>query len=121
MQLYKSASVYADCEEKNYKPKKNVKITEFEIIEEYKGKDLQGKKYVPLFNYFKEKMEPRGCFQVLCGDWVTSSSGTGIVHTSPAFGADDYSTCKDANIIDPGDPCVTIDDSGLFTDLVPDY
>lgn len=66
-------------------------------------------------------MKPKGCFQVLCGDWVTSDSGTGIVHTSPAFGADDYTTCKEAKIIDPDDPCVTVDDSGYFIDIVSDY
>lgn len=55
------------------------------------------------------------------GEWVTSDSGTGIVHTSPAYGADDYATCRDAHIIEPDDPCVTVDDSGYFIDKISDF
>jgi isoleucyl-tRNA synthetase len=54
-----------------------------------KGKDLEGKRYVPLYEYFLEFKE-RNCFTVLCADFVTSDAGTGIVHCAPGFGEDDY-------------------------------
>lgn len=111
----------ANCEAKNYKEKKDLKFKEFEILKEYKGKDLEGMSYQPLFNYYEEKMTKKGCFKVLCADFVTSESGTGIVHTAPGFGADDYNTCRQYNIIDPDDPCVSVDDSGYFIDTITDY
>ena len=69
---------------------KEVKNTEFEILEEFKGKTLAGIEYEPLFDYYHKKMQPKGCFRILLGEYVTSDSGTGIVHTAPAFGPEDY-------------------------------
>jgi len=66
-------------------------------------------------------MQSKGCFRVLCADFVTSDSGTGIVHTAPGFGVDDYSVARKYNIIVPDDPCVCVDDSGFFLDIVKDF
>lgn len=66
-------------------------------------------------------MGPKGCFKVLCDNFVTSDSGTGIVHTAPGFGADDYAVCRKYDIIVPDDPCVSVDDSGFFIDTVKDF
>lgn len=55
-------------------------------------------------------MKPKGCFKVLLGDFVTSDAGTGIVHMSPAYGDDDYKLCLKNGIIDPKDPCVSVDE-----------
>lgn len=55
--MYKSAAPLAKCEEPKYKAKKDFKSKDFEILEEYKGKDLEGKAYEPLFSYYQEKME----------------------------------------------------------------
>lgn len=66
-------------------------------------------------------MSKKGCFKVLCADFVTSDSGTGIVHTAPAFGADDYATCRKYDVIEPDDPCVSVDDSGNFMDVISDF
>jgi isoleucyl-tRNA synthetase len=55
-----------------------------------KGKELEGMEYEPLFDYYFEEMKPKGCFKILCGTHVTDDAGTGIVHTAPAFGAEDY-------------------------------
>mgnify|MGYP000971062601 CR=1 FL=1 len=86
-----------------------------------KGIDLKGKEYVPLFDYYYEEMKPKGCFTILCGHHVTDDAGTGVVHTAPAFGAEDYQVCLENKIIDPDNPCVCIDDSGLYTERISDY
>ncbi|MBO4510139.1 MAG: isoleucine--tRNA ligase [Lachnospiraceae bacterium] len=63
----------------------------YEILETYKGKDLEYKEYEPLFACAKavaDKQNKKGFF-VTCDDYVTMSDGTGIVHIAPAFGEDD--------------------------------
>ena len=63
----------------------------YEIIETYKGTDLEHKEYEPLFDCVKpicEKQKKKGHF-VTCDSYVTMSDGTGIVHIAPAFGEDD--------------------------------
>lgn len=70
---------------------------DFEVIKEVKGKDLVGKKYEPLFPYFKDQ-EAEGAFQVVSDNYVTTSDGTGIVHSAPAFGEDDNRVLKEHKI-----------------------
>lgn len=82
---------------------------------------MEGQDYLPLFDYYYEEMKPKGCFKILCGTHVTDDAGTGIVHTAPAFGAEDYQISREYNIIHPDDPCVCIDDSGIFIDKVKDF
>ena len=63
----------------------------YEILETYKGKDLEYKEYEPLFACAKEvadKQNKKGFF-VTCDNYVTMTDGTGIVHIAPAFGEDD--------------------------------
>lgn len=87
------------------------------VAEKMKGSDLVGKKYEPLFDYFT-KLEARGAFQILSDDYVSTESGTGIVHQAPAFGEDDFRIMKAANI----DAIVCpIDMSGRFTEEVSDF
>lgn len=93
----------------------------FEILAKMKGSDLVGKTYEPLFPYFA-CMKDSGAFKV-CGDsYVTSDSGTGIVHQAPAFGEDDFRVCLAHGVISRGDsvPC-PVDDDGAFTASVPDF
>ncbi len=52
---------------------------EYEILSTFKGSTLQGRKYEPIFPYFKE-YKSRGAFRVLCDKYVTEESGTGVVH-----------------------------------------
>ncbi|MDD6485254.1 MAG: isoleucine--tRNA ligase [Clostridiales bacterium] len=59
---------------------------EYEITEEYTGKDLEFREYVPLFDFAKPDKK---CYYVTCDGYVTLSDGTGIVHIAPAFGEDD--------------------------------
>ena len=59
---------------------------EYEILEEYKGADLEHKEYEPLFDFVSPKEK---CWYVVCDDYVTLTDGTGVVHIAPAFGEDD--------------------------------
>jgi len=87
---------------------------DYEILKKVEGKKLEGKKYEPLFNYFKNN---KNSFQIILGDFVTQEEGTGIVHIAPAFGEEDYEVCKKYNI-----PLVQpIDEKGKFTDEVKDF
>jgi isoleucyl-tRNA synthetase len=61
----------------------------FEIEKRFKGEELAGRKYQPVFPYFADTPEP-AAFTVLTADFVSTEDGTGIVHIAPAFGADDY-------------------------------
>ena len=75
-----------------------------EIVETFKGSDLLGVGYRPLFNYGKPvSMEnadnpSEKHWVVIAGDFVDLETGTGIVHMAPAFGEDDYRVCKDKGI-----------------------
>ena len=63
----------------------------YEVLETYKGTDLEYKEYEPLFEcagVAAEKQHKKAHF-VVCDDYVTMSDGTGIVHIAPAFGEDD--------------------------------
>lgn len=57
-----------------------------EIVARYKGADLVGLEYDPLFPWVNPG---EGAFRVIPGDYVTTEDGTGIVHIAPTFGADD--------------------------------
>ena len=68
----------------------------YEILETYKGKDLEYREYEPLYACAAEaaaKQHKKAHFVVTCDDYVTMSDGTGIVHIAPAFGEDD-ATCR---------------------------
>ncbi|MEN8719111.1 MAG: isoleucine--tRNA ligase [Oceanococcaceae bacterium] len=62
---------------------------EYEVIAEHKGRELIGMRYTPVFDWFAGHP---GAFRVVGADYITTEDGTGIVHTAPAFGADDYAT-----------------------------
>ena len=63
----------------------------YEIIEKYKGTDLEYKEYEPLYQCAKDAADKQGkkAFFIYCDNYVTMSDGTGIVHIAPAFGEDD--------------------------------
>lgn len=69
----------------------------YELLNRYKGSDLVGLAYEPLFNYYAKdetlKNRANG-WQVYTADFVTDDSGTGIAHEAPAFGADDWELGK---------------------------
>ncbi len=67
----------------------------YEIVEDFKGKSLEGKKYQPLFDFFKSKDKS---WKIVVADFVTTEEGTGIVHIAPAFGEDDLRLSREKNL-----------------------
>ncbi len=90
---------------------------DFRVEARLKGRDLTGRGYKPLFPYFADQAS-LGAFQVVADSYVTTESGTGLVHQAPAFGEDDYRVLKAAGIDAFACP-VTM--NGVFTDEVADF
>ena len=63
----------------------------YEVLERYKGKDLEYKEYEPLYQCAADAAEKqrKKAFFVTCDEYVTLTDGTGVVHIAPAFGEDD--------------------------------
>ena len=75
-------------------------VPAYEVLETYKGSDLEYKEYEPLFACAGEaaaKQRKKGHF-VVCDGYVTMSDGTGIVHIAPAFGEDDSRVGRKYNL-----------------------
>ncbi|WP_068160043.1 isoleucine--tRNA ligase [Rhodococcus phenolicus] len=85
-----------------------------EVLAEYTGADLVGLAYEPPFDFFTGR---DNAHQVIAADYVTTESGTGIVHMAPAFGEEDMEYCQRNGIelVQPLDP------GGKFTAMVPPY
>ena len=93
------------------------KEEQYELVAEFKGTELKGTEYEPIFPYFADK-KAEGAFRVLNDDYVTTDDGVGIVHIAPAYGEDDFRVCQEAGmhaIVDP------LDQACAFTDQVPEY
>ncbi|MEF9923249.1 MAG: isoleucine--tRNA ligase [Muribaculaceae bacterium] len=73
------------------------KLTPYEVVAQYKGKDIVGMTYEQLMPWVNPG---NGAFRVISGDFVTTEDGTGIVHIAPTFGADDNRVAK-ANGVPP--------------------
>ena len=81
---------------------------EYEVLAELKGKDLEYMEYEQLMPFVKAEKK---AFFVTTADYVTTEDGTGIVHTAPAFGEDDYQTGLKYNlpVLQP------VDETGRYT------
>ena len=90
---------------------------DFEVLTRKPGAQLVGLSYQPLFPYFAEE-RANGAFVVVADDYVTTDSGTGMVHQAPAFGEDDHRVLQANNIAAMVCP-VTV--HGAFTDEVTDF
>ncbi|PRX44461.1 isoleucine--tRNA ligase [Salegentibacter salegens] len=88
----------------------------FLIGETFTGKDLVGIKFEQLLPYALPAENPENAFRVISGDFVTTEDGTGIVHTSPTFGADDAMVAKQATPQVP--PLLVKDENGNLVPLV---
>ncbi|EPQ29337.1 uncharacterized protein PFL1_03092 [Pseudozyma flocculosa PF-1] len=100
---------------------KDPKKAKFQKLETYKGKDLVGLKFEPIFPYFVERFKDRA-YRVVADTYVTSDAGTGIVHQAPAFGDDDHRVAIANGIIERDEsPPSPVDGSGRYTSEVPDY
>lgn len=90
---------------------------EYEIIRTFKGQELVGKTYQPIFDYALKKFEKSQAWRVLPADFVTTEDGTGIVHIAPAYGADDYETAQKEGI-----PMYNpVDRDGCFTEEISQF
>ncbi|OYW81509.1 MAG: isoleucine--tRNA ligase, partial [Sphingobacteriia bacterium 32-37-4] len=81
------------------------KLLPWTILANFKGAEIEGMEYEQLLPYESNSLEAvlaitpdAQPFRVISGDFVTTEDGTGIVHTAPAFGADDYKVGKKFNI-----------------------
>ncbi len=97
-------------------------LEELDIKKELKGRELVNIGYEQLMPYVTPMDSypfPKNCFYVISGDFVDVSSGTGIVHIAPHFGADDFRVAKDSNILaitskENGKDVPLVDKSGRF-------
>lgn len=87
----------------------------YKILGEFKGSELKGISYEQLLPYQQPVDGP--AFKVITGDFVTTEDGTGIVHTAPSFGADDYKVCKENGI----GSLTLVDKTGKFVDGVGEF
>ncbi|HLF00514.1 MAG TPA: isoleucine--tRNA ligase [Anaerolineales bacterium] len=83
----------------------------YKVVGDYKGKELKGKRYSPLYSFMP--FEGKAHYVVL-GDFVTTSDGTGVVHQAPAFGADDLKMANENDL----PVLMTVDERGQFVDAV---
>ncbi|MGH2644570.1 MAG: class I tRNA ligase family protein, partial [Chitinophagaceae bacterium] len=95
------------------------KIIPWKILSEFKGSELEGIRYRQLLPFEANTPEKSGGdpFRVILGDFVTTEDGTGIVHTAPAFGADDFKAGKKAGI----GILTLVDRQGKFVDGVGEF
>lgn len=84
----------ADLKFEDYKA--GDKLVPYQILADYKGKDLAGIKYEQLLPFVQ--VNDGKSFEVITGDFVTIEDGTGIVHIAPSFGADDFRVAKQNGI-----------------------
>jgi isoleucyl-tRNA synthetase len=118
--LFKPEAENGDFE--NYNP--DQKILPWKTVANFKGADIEGAQYEQLMPSDANSMEAIEAitpgakpFRILVGDFVTTEDGTGIVHTSPAFGADDYRVGQKNNI----GILTLVDREGKFVDGVGEF
>ena len=124
-----------------YKP--GDKIIPWKVVTECKGSQLEGIEYEQLMPYVKPQVDssssssssslPFGegqggaAFRVILGDFVTTEDGTGVVHTAPTFGADDFRVAQQNGIPpimvtgEDGKPMPLVNKQGRFVKEVTDY
>ncbi len=100
------------------------KILPWTVVSEFKGKDLEGVEYEQLLPYVQPSTP---AFRVILGDFVTTEDGTGVVHTSPTFGADDFRVAQQNRIPsimvkdETGKEVPIVDRQGRFVKEITDY
>ncbi|MBD2757812.1 isoleucine--tRNA ligase [Spirosoma validum] len=100
------------------------KVIPWALVSEFKGEHLEGIEYEQLMPYVTPETP---AFRVILGDFVTTEDGTGIVHTSPTFGADDFRVAQAAGIPpimvkdETGKDVPIVDKHGQFVSEITDY
>lgn len=102
----------------------NKKVLPWKVLKSFKGAELEGIRYEQLLPY----VQPEGeAFRVIVGDFVTTEDGTGIVHTAPTFGADDFRVAQQNGIPaimvkdENGKEMPLVDRKGRFVAEVSDF
>ena len=96
------------------------KVNKWQIVQEFTGKHLVGIRYEQLMQYLPLLYDADKAFQIVAGDFVTTEDGTGVVHISPTFGADDFRVAKQNGIPpltlkdEAGNEVPTVDKKGKF-------
>lgn len=108
-----------NAETSTYNPETKGAVLPWHILSEFKGHQLEDIRYEQLLPYDGNTAEVAGGnpWRVILGDFVTTEDGTGIVHTAPAFGADDYKVGKKNNI----GILTMVDKEGKFTDYMGEF
>ena len=112
----------ADLSLADYEP--GGKLIPYEIVAEYRGEQLAGLEYEQLLSYVKPE---KPAFRLITGDFVSTEDGTGIVHISPTFGADDFYVARQHDIPPlmvkdaDGNPTPLVDKQGKFVKEVTDF
>lgn len=89
----------------------------YEVLETFKGHELEYKEYEPLYECAAEGIrgQNKKAFYITCDDYVTLTDGTGVVHIAPAFGEDDAKVCRKYNM-----PFVQlVDEKGNMAESTP--
>jgi len=86
-----------------------------EILGKFNPKEWEDKKYKPLFNYYEGKDDRN--YVICLADFVSTESGTGIVHVAGGFGEDDYKLVKEKGM----QPLLNIGMDGIYFDEVTDF
>ncbi|MCY3574893.1 MAG: isoleucine--tRNA ligase [Chloroflexi bacterium] len=86
----------------------------YRIVDRMTGKDLLGWRYQPLYTFLPVEQDYA---YVVAADYVSTSDGTGIVHTAPAYGVDDLATGRKYDL----PVLITVDESGCFVDAVSNF
>ncbi|MDQ3276986.1 MAG: isoleucine--tRNA ligase, partial [Bacteroidota bacterium] len=104
--------------------KEGDKVIPYRILAEFKGRDLEGVEYEQLLPAEANSLEAvltltpdAKPWRILLGDFVTTEDGTGVVHTAPAFGADDFRVGKKYNI----GILTLVDREGKFVDGLGEF
>ncbi|KAI9834050.1 MAG: hypothetical protein M1819_003335 [Sarea resinae] len=101
---------------------KDPKKAKFKVLEKIRGKEMLNWKYLPAYDHFYHGPLKEYGFRVINATYVTSDSGTGLVHQAPAYGPEDYQAATEAGVISPERlPPNPVDDKGNYTEEVSDY
>lgn len=103
------------------------KVIPWEISDEFSGAELEGMRYQQLFPYITSAELLENAFRVIIGDFVTTEDGTGVVHASPTYGADDFRVAKENGVPgilvkdEYGKEVPTVDKTGRFIKEITDF
>lgn len=103
------------------------KIVPWQLMQEFKGKDLLEIRYEQLIPAVTNHELDTNAFRVIAGDFVTTEDGTGIVHTASVFGADDFRVCQQNGVPsvmvkdETGKDVPVVDRKGKFVSEVGSY